>query len=290
LEREDARRRTLYLSVVGALVLYLAYLAREAVVPLFVALLLAYVLAPLVAVVERRGFSRAGAVTLLFVLFFGSVGTAAVLAVPPLLEQGKALLVATVGEPARTIGMPAPARLRALLGRTPPATLEEFLRTREQMKPAEFTPEEADASGNWERRLRDAEMEKGEDGVHEMRRQFGSWLVGRHQERYVAWEDRNRNGKFDSGYLFDATLAASKYASERPGARAIANGIEDLGIELVPNLAQSALAHGGSSGRSSRSSRGSSSSRSTRSSSCSASRTSGTPSSATCPGPTATAW
>ena len=81
MEREDARRRTLYLAVVTAVVFYLAYLAREAVVPLLVALLMAYVLAPLVAILERRGFSRVGAVSTLFVLFFGSLLLTGILAI-----------------------------------------------------------------------------------------------------------------------------------------------------------------------------------------------------------------
>src|SRR5687767_4068783 len=131
MDREEGRRRTLYLAVVGLVVVYLAYLSREAVVPLLVSLLLAYVLAPLVANLEKRGMSRMGAVTGLFVLFFGSVGLALVFALPPIFEQGRALVLATVGEPGLTLDPRLPSNMRGYPDKVPRGTLEDFLKARE---------------------------------------------------------------------------------------------------------------------------------------------------------------
>jgi len=103
MDREEARRRTLYLTVVSALVCYLGYLAREAVIPLLVALILAYVLAPVVAKLEKRGFSRTGACVLLFFLFFGTLGAALAFGLPPLIDQGRALVRAGARESVRTL-------------------------------------------------------------------------------------------------------------------------------------------------------------------------------------------
>jgi predicted PurR-regulated permease PerM len=52
------QRRTVFLLVVGAAIVWVAYLARDVVTPLLAALLLAYILDPLVKVLERRGISR----------------------------------------------------------------------------------------------------------------------------------------------------------------------------------------------------------------------------------------
>jgi predicted PurR-regulated permease PerM len=243
LDREDARRRTLYLTAVGLVVFYLAYLAREAVVPLLVALLLAYVLAPLVGLLERRGFSRLTAVTGLFVLFFGVVGTAVVLGVPPLLDQARELVRAGVGEPVRTLAQPAPSSLERLVERSPPATLDQYLRARDEMKAVAL---EGTTPGNFERKMAEIREERGEAAAQEFRARHTSWLVGRFKGRLVAFEDRNHNGKFDDGFLFDAALGLARYALEKGGGdSSLATAIEDIGMDAVPNLAQSVFVYGG---------------------------------------------
>jgi predicted PurR-regulated permease PerM len=245
LEREDGRRRTLYLTVVGAVVLWLAYMARDAVVPLLVALLLAYVLAPLVAVLEKRGFSRIGAVTALFVSFFGSVGLAAALGLPPLLLEGRKLVLSATGEPAITLGTPLPAKVRPLLDRPVPATLEEFLAARESVSEAEATAEERGARASWERKVLDLREGRGEEAVREYRQARAGWLVGRYRERVIAWEDRERDGRFRPGYVFDATLLASGWAREKFPASAVAESVEDLGVDALPRLAEALYLSGG---------------------------------------------
>jgi len=101
-DAQEARRRTLFLTVVAASVLWVLYQAQEAVLPLVVALLCAYLLFPLVVLLQRRGFSRLIAVSTLFLLFFGALGCAIGLALPPILSEGSALLRRTLGEPGRT--------------------------------------------------------------------------------------------------------------------------------------------------------------------------------------------
>jgi predicted PurR-regulated permease PerM len=54
----SATWRTIFLAAVAALVLWLAYQARAVVTPLLVALVLAYILDPVVRLLERRGLSR----------------------------------------------------------------------------------------------------------------------------------------------------------------------------------------------------------------------------------------
>jgi predicted PurR-regulated permease PerM len=241
-EREDARRRTVYLALVSAVVLYLAYLARDAVVPLLVALLLAYVLAPLVAALERRGFSRVWAVSSLFLLFFGIVGTAVVLAVPPVLSQARALVREAVGEPVRTLAQPAPTSLERTLEKVPPSTLAEYLEARDGLKAIGVV---GATPGNFERKIAEIRDARGEEAVREFRDRHGSWHVGRHEGRIVAYEDRNHNGRFDSGFLFDASLSLAGWAMEKSGGDAMANAIEDFGMDAVPNLAQSVFAYSG---------------------------------------------
>jgi predicted PurR-regulated permease PerM len=242
-DREDARRRTLYLTVVAALVLYLAYLARDAVVPLLVALLLAYLLAPLVAVLERRGLSRIWAVTTLFVAFFGTTGAALFFGLPPLFEEGRALLRATLGEPVVTLASPLPTALKGLPDHKPPVLLGEFLRRRADAGGDGEADREHE--GTWERKLREARETRGEEGEKALLARHGEWVVGRRGEQVVAFDDWNRNGRFDAGYVFDGTMALSRRIRDRMRNPALAASVEDVGIDAAPNLADSLVASGG---------------------------------------------
>ncbi len=242
MEHEVARRRTLYLTIVAAVVLYLAYLARAAVVPLFVALLLAYVLAPLVAALERRRFSRLGAVATLFVAFFGTTGVALFFGLPPLVEQGRALLRATLGEPVVTLGAPLPATLEGIPDRMPPMRLAEFLPLLEAAGSAAGPGSERFSEGSWDRRIREAREMRDEESVKEIRRRHADWLVVRQGDRVVAFDDWNRNARFDRGYVFDATVSLSRYVREHFRNPALASAVEDLGIDAAPGLAETLLA------------------------------------------------
>ena len=88
---EPGTRRTLFLVGVVAAVLWVAYLARAVVTPLVAALLLAYILDPVVRVLERRGMSRRAAsatvVVVSFLLLAG--GTAAWQAADLPLHKGR---------------------------------------------------------------------------------------------------------------------------------------------------------------------------------------------------------
>ena len=74
LERLSRTRRNLALSVLGLLVLWFAWTIRTVLNPLLVGYLLAYILLPLVAWVERRGHSRRAAVNLIFATGLGLAG------------------------------------------------------------------------------------------------------------------------------------------------------------------------------------------------------------------------
>jgi predicted PurR-regulated permease PerM len=242
LEKEDARRRTLYLAVVAAVVLYLAYLARVAVVPLLVALLMAYVLAPLVAMLQRRGLSRLWAVSTLFFLFFGTVGTAAVLAVPPLIDEARALVRAASGEPVRTLSHPAPASLERILERVPPASVAEYLDARDRLKAVGVV---GTTPGNFERKMTTLREEAGESAARQFRERHAAWHVGRHEGRIVAFDDRNHNGRFDSGFLFESAMSISAWATEKSAGESVAVAIEDFGMDVLPSIAYSVFAYGG---------------------------------------------
>jgi predicted PurR-regulated permease PerM len=242
MDREEGRRRTLYLAVVGLVVVYLAYLSREAVVPLLVSLLLAYVLAPLVANLEKRGMSRMGAVTGLFVLFFGSVGLALVFALPPIFEQGRALVLATVGEPGLTLDPRLPSNMRGYPDKVPRGTLEDFLKAREAVNgPAR--PD--DPIGYWDRKVREEMQLRGEDGVKALRARHADWKVARWDEKLVAFDDYDRDGTFDAGYIFDGALVAGSWVRTRLKNPGLASALEDMATDALPALAESLFLHGG---------------------------------------------
>jgi predicted PurR-regulated permease PerM len=238
MDAPDPRRRTLWLSAVLVAVVWLAYLARDAVVPLLVALILAYTLAPVVAALQRRGLSRVASVSLLFVAFFGTMATALIFGLPPLLDQGRSLVRATFGEPARTLGS-VDGDLSGYPDASPPRALGplvEALRKR---------PGWPGGEGNFERRLR----ELRDTGVAEAEQSFllrhESWQVGRWKGRVIAWEDRNGNNAFDPGYIFDLTMDGSKWLRQRLRNPEAAVAAEDIGLDFGPRIGQSLAVHSG---------------------------------------------
>lgn len=102
LERLSRTRRNLALAALGLLVLWFAWTIRTVLNPLLVGYLLAYILLPLVAWVERRGHSRRAAVNLIFATGLGL----AVLVLAGLAWQMQSL-VADALQSARETGAPS---------------------------------------------------------------------------------------------------------------------------------------------------------------------------------------
>src|ERR1043165_4277400 len=96
---ESGTRRTLFLVAVAALVLWLAYQARAVVTPLVAALILAYILDPVVRLLERRGMSRRTASATVVVVAVLGLAAAAVASATRLASEAAAFYGKVVGEP-----------------------------------------------------------------------------------------------------------------------------------------------------------------------------------------------
>jgi predicted PurR-regulated permease PerM len=94
-----ATGRTLFLVAVGILVVWLAYLARAVVTPLLVALVLAYILDPVVRLLQRGGLSRAVASGLVVVVALATIVTAGAYAATQLAHEAAGFYGDVVGEP-----------------------------------------------------------------------------------------------------------------------------------------------------------------------------------------------
>jgi predicted PurR-regulated permease PerM len=95
--------RTLFLVAVIALVLWLGYVARAVVTPLVAALLVAYVLDPVVRRLERLGLSRTAASALLVAFAFVSILATMTVATTRLVDEAAVFYRDVVGEPARGV-------------------------------------------------------------------------------------------------------------------------------------------------------------------------------------------
>ena len=74
LARDARRRHTLFLCVCGAIAVAVIYVAQSVLLPFVLALVIAYVLTPLVAWVESRRIPRAAAIILVYVVVLGTLG------------------------------------------------------------------------------------------------------------------------------------------------------------------------------------------------------------------------
>jgi predicted PurR-regulated permease PerM len=74
LARDARRRHTIFLAVSGAIAVGVLVLAHSVLLPFVLALVIAYLLTPLVAWVESRKVSRAAAIILVYVAVLGSLG------------------------------------------------------------------------------------------------------------------------------------------------------------------------------------------------------------------------
>jgi len=95
--------RTIFLAAVAALVLWLAYQARAVVTPLLVALVLAYILDPVVRLMERRGMSRAVASATLVVVALAALVTVVAVAATQFVSEAGAFYADVTGEPAADV-------------------------------------------------------------------------------------------------------------------------------------------------------------------------------------------
>ncbi|CAN5689654.1 hypothetical protein BH11MYX4_BH11MYX4_55670 [soil metagenome] len=73
--REARRRHTIFLVVSGVVALAIIAAAHAVILPFVLALLIAYLLTPLVAWVERKRVPRAAAIILVYVVVLGTLGT-----------------------------------------------------------------------------------------------------------------------------------------------------------------------------------------------------------------------
>src|SRR5438046_3090146 len=91
--------RTVFLVAVGVFVLWLAYLARAVVTPLLVALLLAYILDPVVRALERLHLSRPLARGLVVVAALAALVTVVAVAATQFAAEASKFYEDVVGEP-----------------------------------------------------------------------------------------------------------------------------------------------------------------------------------------------
>lgn len=117
-------RRFLFFAISGTLAAIVVVAAREVMLPFVLALLIAYVLTPLVAWAERRRIHRGAAILLVYVVILGGIGTFIRLAAP---RVGAELIglrqdIPKVANELRDVWVPvATARLR-VLGLLPPTS------------------------------------------------------------------------------------------------------------------------------------------------------------------------
>ena len=122
-ERRPNTRRTIFLAVTAAIVVAVIVLAHSVLLPFILALLIAYVLTPLVAWVEKRRVPRALAIIVVYVLVLGTLGGFIRVAAPRVGTELGGLRRELPGMVTRARDEWVPAvqdRLRAL-GLTPPA-------------------------------------------------------------------------------------------------------------------------------------------------------------------------
>jgi predicted PurR-regulated permease PerM len=110
-------RRTFFLTASGAVVVLILVAAHDVILPFVIALVIAYVLTPLVTVVERRRVPRGAALIVVYAVVLGSIGGFAVAVAPRIGLEFSNLRNAlpAAAEEARSRWVPAiSARMRAL--------------------------------------------------------------------------------------------------------------------------------------------------------------------------------
>lgn len=124
--REARRRQTIFLIVIGVMAAGILVLAHDVMLPFVLALVIAYLLTPLVVWVERKKVPRAAAIILVYVVVLGTVGTFVRFTAPRVGQELASLRkeLPALQHTVRTVWVPAiQARLRAAgFGPEPSAT------------------------------------------------------------------------------------------------------------------------------------------------------------------------
>ncbi len=121
--RSRAWQRPVFLSVSAAIVLGVVVVAHEVMLPFVLAVVIAYVLTPLVAWVERKRVNRAGAILIVYAVVLGSLGAFIWAAaprvahelgnlrreIPSMANEVRDTWVPTVQEKIRALGLAPPA-------------------------------------------------------------------------------------------------------------------------------------------------------------------------------------
>jgi predicted PurR-regulated permease PerM len=131
--RGAGAQRIVFLSVSGALALALLVAARSVLLPFVLALVIAYVLAPLASWVEKRGVKRALAIIIVYVVVLGTLGGAIQLGAP------------RVGQELANLRRELPTLAARLRNEWVPA-LQERLRAAGVMPPPQLAPERLSAA------------------------------------------------------------------------------------------------------------------------------------------------
>ena len=114
--RDARRRHTIFLVVMSMVALAIVTLAHAVVLPFVLALVIAYLLTPLVAWVEKRRVPRAAAIILVYVVVLGALGTFVRLTAPRVGQELASLRheLPALQHTVRTVWVPAvQQRLRA---------------------------------------------------------------------------------------------------------------------------------------------------------------------------------
>lgn len=185
--------RTVFLVVVGLFVLWLAYLARAVVTPLLVALLLAYILDPVVRFLQRRGLSRPVASAGVVFVALALLVTVTVVAVSRFASEASGLYEDVAGEPS-VVGVPRDVAVQRLV----PGDLDEPSRTRLLQSLRETT---------WQGRVT-YYLDADDDGMFDPGYAARSMLKIRREIAGTRWEKPLDKG-FDSLSQFGPGIAQS---------------------------------------------------------------------------------
>lgn len=203
-----ATGRTLFLVAVGILVLWLAYVARAVVTPLLAALVLAYILDPVVRFLERRGMSRALASGLVVVVALVTLVGATAFAVTQLATEAAGFYRDVVGEPS--------------------AVLKDAKKDRASFEAKQI----AEIPASSER----------EAAIAELKTQIKTATWDGAEHVYV---DANGDGQFQPGYAAQAMAKIRATAAASPYARSLDDALKrasERASDLGPDVARAANA------------------------------------------------
>lgn len=259
---DKTRRRRMIriglLSALGAGVLWFVVTLDAVFGPLLLALLIAYILNPVVNALQHRWLPRPAAIALLFLFFYAALTGFLLLTVPALLHQVQALYQNVVGEdtmtdaewdalrrktPEKTSDGTAPAGTATADAGAAGAAGADATVGEEPPGPAAGRPPEEESAGGGK-----TETEPGPDAER------GNGLSPRQEELVSegwlgkpgggAFRDANGDGVYQEGYVRALAHFMERVRSEpAPSAprRALANALEEIRDYLESNKRSAAL-------------------------------------------------